>query len=160
MIIKDNIIKEEDADYIESFLTGVNFAWYLNLITPPKNIKDHQMTHIFFDDNRITSDFFYILNPILDYLNPKAIVRIKANLNHKENGINIHGYHTDFNYKNLKTAVYYVNTNNGFTIFKKDGKKILSQKNKIVIFDSNEEHSGTNCTDKPFRLAINFNYYT
>jgi len=159
MIIKDNIIKEEDADYIESFLTGVNFAWYLNLITPPKNIKDHQMTHIFFDDNRITSDFFYILNPILDYLNPKAIVRIKANLNHKENDINIHGYHTDFNYENLKTAIYYVNTNNGFTIFKKDGKKILSQKNKIVIFDSNEQHSGTSCIDKPFRLAINFNYY-
>ena len=96
---------------------------------------------------------------ILDYLNTKAIVRIKANLNHKENDINIHGYHTDFNYENLKTAIYYVNTNNGFTIFKKDGKKILSQKNKIVIFDSNEQHSGTSCIDKPFRLAINFNYY-
>ena len=160
MIIKDNILKKEDADYIESFLTGTHFSWYLNKIVPPENIKDHQMTHIFFDNNRITSDFFNILNPILNYLNPKAIVRIKANLNHKENDINIHGYHTDFNYENLKTAIYYVNTNNGFTIFKKDGKKILSQKNKIVIFDSNEEHSGTNCTDKPFRLAINFNYYT
>jgi len=159
MIVKDNIIKEEDADYIESFFTNFNFPYYLNSIVPPKNVKDYQMTHIFFDDNKITSDFFNILKPILNYLKPKALVRIKTNLIHKSEKLNIHGYHIDYNYKNLKTAVYYVNTNNGFTIFKKDNKKVNSKKNRIVMFDCNKEHSGTNCTDKPFRIAINFNYY-
>tara|TARA_S200000501_G_C20852990_1_gene756516 strand:+ start:1483 stop:1965 length:483 start_codon:yes stop_codon:yes gene_type:complete len=159
MIVKDNILKKEDADYIESFLSGFYFPYYINQIVPPKNVKDYQMTHIFFDDNTIKSDFFNILKPILNYLKPKALVRIKTNLIYKSNTINIHGYHTDYNYKNLKTAIYYVNTNNGFTIFKKDSNKIISEKNKILIFDSSEEHSGTNCTDKPFRIAINFNYY-
>lgn len=159
MIIKDNIIKKEDADYIESIFSGFYFPYFINQIVPPENVKDYQMTHIFFDENKVTSDFFNILKPILDYLKPKALVRIKANLNHQQENINIHGYHVDFDYKNLKTAVYYVNTNNGFTIFKKDSKKIISKKNKILIFDSEEEHSGTNCTDQPFRITINFNYY-
>ena len=159
MIIKDNIIKEEDADYIESIFSGFYFPYFINQIVPPKNVKDYQMTHIFFDENKVTSDFFNILKPILDYLKPKALVRIKTNLNHQQENINIHGYHIDYNYKNLKTAVYYVNTNNGFTIFKKDNKKVNSKKNRIVIFNSDEQHSGTNCTDKPFRITINFNYY-
>lgn len=159
MIVKDNIIKEKDADYIESVFTNFNFPYYLNSIVFPQDKKDYQMTHIFFDENRITSDYFNILNPILNYLKPKALVRIKTNLIHKSEKLNIHGYHIDYNYKNLKTAVYYVNTNNGFTIFKKNNKKVNSKKNRIVMFDCNKEHSGTNCTDKPFRIAINFNYY-
>ena len=159
MIVKDNIIKEEDADYIESIFSGFYFPYFINQIVPPENTKDYQMTHIFYDNNKVTSDFFNILKPILDYLKPKALVRIKANLNHQQENINIHGYHVDYKYENLKTAVYYVNTNNGFTIFKKDNKKIISQKNKILVFDSNKEHSGTNCTDKPFRITLNFNYY-
>jgi len=159
MIVKDNIIKKEDADYIESIFSGFYFPYFINQIVPPENTKDYQMTHIFYDNNKVTSDFFNILKPILDYIKPKALVRIKANLNHQQDNINIHGFHKDFDYKNLKTAVYYVNTNNGFTIFKNNKKKVISKKNKILIFDSIEEHSGTNCTDKPFRITINFNYY-
>tara|TARA_Y100000592_G_scaffold56378_1_gene88559 strand:- start:883 stop:1365 length:483 start_codon:yes stop_codon:yes gene_type:complete len=159
MIVKDNIIKEEDANYIESFFTNFTFPYYLNPIVYPQDTEDYQMTHIFFDDYKVTSDFFNILNPILDYLKPKALVRIKTNLIYKSEKLNIHGYHIDYNYKNLKTAVYYVNTNDGFTIFQKDNKKVNSKKNRIVIFDSDNKHSGTNCTDKPFRIAINFNYY-
>lgn len=159
MIVKDNIIKKEDADYIESIFSGFYFPYFINQIVPPENTKDYQMTHIFYDNNKVTSDFFNILKPILDYIKPKALVRIKANLNHQQDNINIHGFHKDFDYKNLKTAVYYVNTNNGFTIFKNNEKKVISKKNKILIFDSIKEHSGTNCTDKPFRITINFNYY-
>jgi shikimate 5-dehydrogenase len=95
--IKDNILKEEDADYIESVFKNNHFPYYLNPIVFDSNKKDYQMTHIFFDDNKITSDFFNILKPILNYLKPKALVRIKTNLIHKSNEIEIHGYHTDYN---------------------------------------------------------------
>jgi len=125
MIVKDNIIKKEDADYIESIFSGFYFPYFINQIVPPENTKDYQMTHIFYDNNKVTSDFFNMLKPILDYIKPKALVRIKANLNHQQDNINIHGFHKDFDYKNLKTAVYYVNTNNGFTIFKIMKKKSL-----------------------------------
>ena len=56
-----------------------------------------------------------------------------------------------------KTAIFYVNTNNGWTEFKKGGK-VKSVANRIVIFDSNLEHQGVTCTDKKRRVVINFNY--
>jgi len=38
--------------------------------------------------------------------------------------------------------------------------KLDSLKNRIVIFDSNLEHTGTSCTNQFGRLVINFNYFT
>ena len=62
------------------------------------------------------------------------------------------------NNKKLKTAIYYVNTNNGYTKFKKNNKKIISEKNKLIIFDNDLEHTGSTCTDDRLRVVINFNY--
>jgi hypothetical protein len=50
-----------------------------------------------------------------------------------------------------------MNTNNGKTIFK-NGKQINSIENRIVIFDSNLQHTGTSHTDTKRRVLINFNY--
>ena len=50
-----------------------------------------------------------------------------------------------------------MNTNNGYTRFKKS--KVRSEENKMVIFNSKEEHTGSSCTDQEFRVVINFNYY-
>jgi hypothetical protein len=57
-----------------------------------------------------------------------------------------------------KTAIFYLNTNDGYTIFEKDGEKIDSLENRMLIFDSSERHSGTNCTDQKYRAVINFNF--
>ena len=56
------------------------------------------------------------------------------------------------------TAVFYVNTNNGYTIFE-SGEKVSSVENRMVIFDSNILHTGTTCTDERVRCVLNFNYY-
>ena len=55
------------------------------------------------------------------------------------------------------TAILYINTNNGWTRFKK-GARVKSIANRIVIFDSNLEHSGVTCTDEKRRVVMNFNY--
>ena len=60
-------------------------------------------------------------------------------------------------YQHTKTAVFYINTNNGWTEFKKGGK-VKSVANRIVIFDSKLEHSGVTCTDENKRVVMNFNY--
>ena len=67
-------------------------------------------------------------------------------------------WHSDFTNATSKdkVAVYYVNTNNGYTIFK--NKKIKSEKNKIVIFDGNTKHKVKYQTDKDTRMVINCNY--
>ena len=89
--------------------------------------------------------------------------RIKLNLNHKTFFHRKSGFHTDQRKiserlsQHQNTAVFYVNTNNGWTEFK-NGDKVKSVSNRIVIFDSNLEHSGNACTDQKTRILINFNY--
>ena len=56
-----------------------------------------------------------------------------------------------------KTAIFYVNTNNGWTEFKKGGK-VKSVANRIVIFDSQLYHQGYTCTDQKRRVVMNFNW--
>ena len=58
---------------------------------------------------------------------------------------------------NVTTAILYINTNNGYTKFKKGGK-VKSVANRVVIFDSNLEHMGYACTNEKRRIVVNFNY--
>jgi hypothetical protein len=58
-----------------------------------------------------------------------------------------------------KTAIYYVNTNNGYTLI--DSKKRIKvgcEANKILIFNSNIEHAMVSQTDTSRRVVINLNY--
>ena len=68
-------------------------------------------------------------------------------------------YLEDIDYKNIYTAILYINTNNGWTKFK-GGGKIKCVENRIVIFDSNIQHAGFTCTDKKRKVVVNFNYGT
>ena len=56
------------------------------------------------------------------------------------------------------TAIYYVNTNDGYTEFE-NGERVDSVENRLVIFDATMKHTGTTSTDTKFRSVINFNYY-
>ena len=55
--------------------------------------------------------------------------------------------------------ILYLNTNNGYTKFE-DGTKVISEENKLIIFDAGQKHSGTtNSCDAPYRLVFNLNYF-
>jgi hypothetical protein len=99
-----------------------------------------------------------MIEPILAVVNPSAIMRIKANLTVATDRIIEYPFHVDI--KNFKgtTAVFYVNNNDGYTIFK-DGSVVESKENRLVIFNSEILHAGTTCTDAKIRCVINFNYY-
>ena len=56
-----------------------------------------------------------------------------------------------------KTAIFYINTNDGWTEFE-NGDKVESVENRIVIFDSQTKHTGTTCTNAKVRVLINLNY--
>ena len=155
-IINDYLNKEEFIN-IKNLLINNNFPWYLNEILDKKVEEEFQFTHTFYDNFVIKSDYFNYLNNILSILKPKALIRIKANLLIKTNEIIEHGYHVDTEAKTSKTAIFYINTNDGYTKFK-NGELIKSEENKLIIFDSDQEHTGTTCTDKLFRMVINFVY--
>ena len=61
--------------------------------------------------------------------------------------------------KQWTVSIFYVNTNDGFTVFE-DGTKVESVANRMLTFPTNMKHSGTACTDQKYRIIINFNYYT
>lgn len=91
------------------------------------------------------------------------LIKFKANITFKGEKIEEHGMHCDLpdiediEHLNPKTAIYYLNTCDGYTSFE-NGKKINSVANRYIEFDAKLMHSGTNTTDKLFRAVVNLNY--
>jgi hypothetical protein len=168
--IIDNILSEELSEKIKNDLISSIFPWYYNtgvvdgeqenyLVCPQLSLYNYQFTHVFYHDYGPQSPYLPNLKCIIDYLNPRAILRIKANLNPRTEVKHTFDYHVDFpgSYNDTKTAIYYVNSNDGVTILE-DGTEIESIENRIVIFDQKILHTGTTCTDQKVRCVINFNY--
>ena len=162
--IIDNALARSDHYLIEHTLLGTALKWdYLPFVTyQNKDIVDerHNFTfaHDFYSDYAPRSEHFDVLRPVLKKLNAGAIMRIKANLHPiTDSHVKFH-LHTDANGSGCKTALYYVNDNNGYTVFE-DGTQIESKANRLVIFDEHILHAGVTCTDQKVRCVINFNFY-
>ena len=59
---------------------------------------------------------------------------------------------------NQKTGIFYVNTNNGKTVFE-DGEQITSIANRLIVFPACKIHAGTTHTDVNYRCVINLNWF-
>tara|TARA_R100000773_G_C4203507_1_gene105124 strand:- start:115 stop:600 length:486 start_codon:yes stop_codon:yes gene_type:complete len=157
--IIDNYLNKDDHSLLKTIMESDNFPWFFNDFKIRKGenkLFSYQFVHIFYINDNINSDYFKRLEPLLKKIDYKSLIRIKANLNPISNELIKFDKHTDQNFK-CKSAIYYVNNNNGFTII--DGKKIESKKNRIVFFDSQTKHYGTNSTNCNNRMVINFNYF-
>jgi hypothetical protein len=154
-----NFLKKEDFNTLKNNLMSFTFPWYMNKVVDLKS-NQYQLTHLFYRDSTINSEFYNLVRPIINIIKPISIIRIKANLLFKTEKIVEHGFHTDVeDSKNfIKTGILYINKNNGYTKFKKDNSKILSEENKFVYFDSSYLHTGSSCTDEELRIVINFNF--
>ena len=159
MEIKDNFLDKETFNNIQSLMMHNDFDWYYSpVITDEKlNRKEFQFNHIFYVKGSPKKSYS-VVDPIIKKINPFCLVRIKANLLTITNEIIQYDFHKDFDKQNLTTAIFYVNTCNGYTLFK-DGTKIESVANRLVSFDSSLEHTGTSCTDENIRVVINLNYF-
>ena len=114
------------------------------------------------------SPFWSDIIPVVAELNKITLIggfrRVKANLQVAQKD-NLYGsFHHDFTEKgivdeNLFIAIYYVNTNNGFTEFE-DGTKIDSIADRLVIFKNDIKHRGVSQTNTKQRIVINFNFYS
>lgn len=160
----DNCLSQEDFLRIHDTLTSQDFPWFfLNNKVGELYGNDHlhntQFTHMFYSEFRPKSSFAGIIEPVLEILNPKAIVKIKSNMTMPTEHKIVFPMHVDVeNFIGGTTAIYYVNTNNGYTEFN-NGEIVESISNRLVIFDSTLMHTGTTSTDTKFRSVINFNYY-
>lgn len=138
MEIIDNAISEIDLKTIQDLLLGTACPWYFNPYTIDENtarddMNDFQLCHNFYVNAKrygyVSSDHFKVIEPILDKLETRTLIRIKANLNTiAPKKDMIAGWHCDYDLQPdekgiIKTAIFYVNTNNGYTIFKKVKRK-------------------------------------
>ena len=154
----DNYLKLDEHLDLKSIMESDEFSWFYN---PEKVIGDRglfksQFVHIFYKDNIVNSKFFNYLNPIIKKLKTLSLIHIKANLNPISHKLIKFGKHADQSFK-CKAALYYLNDNNGYTMIGKN--KVESKSNRIVLFDANQDHYGTNSTNCNNRIVINFNYF-
>ena len=121
-----------------------------------KENKNAYFSHLIFD-KKINSSLFETIMPILDFINYKALIRIKLNLYPRSEKLIIHRPHKDYEYKH-KGAIFYFNTNNGKTILE-NKVQIDSKENRILLFDPSKFHQSTNTTNTKARINMNINYF-
>ena len=162
--IIDNFLPYDQFKLAQSLIMDYGFPWMWNDSVTNEvgysNPKEFQFVHLFYDPlSGVTTEFpdwMDIIKPYGDRFNPISLMRIKANLNVATKEHIERDFHIDFNVPSI-TAIAYMNTNNGYTLFE-DGTKVESVENRVLVFDSQLRHAGVPCTDEKRRVVINFNF--
>lgn len=159
--VVDNFLPEEEYKKIFDVIKDTGFEWHLaDKITIEQNEKDifFYLSHVFYNQTSLyQSTFFPLIFPLLKKIDPKALIRVKANLYLNQGlGVVEHAEHTDYPFTH-KGALYSLNTCDGYTKIGKE--KIPSVANRIVFFDPSILHCSTSCSDTKTRMNININYF-
>ena len=163
--IIDNAIPNRDFLNIQN-LTVWNsaFPWYLckEITVGETKSAGFYSTHMFYNiregqllDPSI-SNYCEALQPIIEILEPKAIIRIKGNFYPQTTTLIEHEPHVDLDFLH-KGAIFSLNSCDGFTRLD-DGTKIDSVENRLLLLDPTKLHNSTTCTTQLGRFNINFNY--
>ncbi len=168
--IIDDYLDAEIHDQLYNYWTG-NYdqgdianscAWIFNPGINYPGDGHSQYIHLIYSKHHIISNAYNLIEPIVDKEDMSAIVRIKANAITQTEELVVFdsAFHCDFgpHADDMMTGIYYVNTNDGYTLFE-DGTKVESVANRFVKFPATLMHTGTSCTDDYRRIVINFNYY-
>ena len=155
--IIDNFLAEEEFKSIQYLMISNGFNWFYSNGRVDVGDGDFNMVHMFYQpDVGENSQHINIWNNFMDKVEAKKCKRIKANLTFRTSEPEPSSYHTD--YEDMKTAIFYINTNNGYTEFE-NGVRVNSVANRVCIFDSNLNHRGVTHTEgDQQRIVVNFNY--
>ena len=156
----DNFLEEDYFDSLVSLFEGKKIPWYFQREVNPNHdvAKDNlfYMTHMFYIDNVPKSPHYDTLVPLLEKLGARGLLRVKANFYPNTEILHEHPMHTDYKFCH-SAAILSLNTCDGYTKLK-DGTRIDSVTNRILLFDASEEHCSTTTTNIPARINININY--
>ena len=154
MEVIDNFLPEEEFKEIHSLMTGHMFPWFfLDSMVEPDD-GSFQFMHMFFLGSN--SENLDMWDTFMKQVGAEKCERIKANLTLRTSKPYESLFHND--YDDMKTAIFYVNTNNGYTEFK-NGVIVNSVANRVCLFDSNLQHRGVTHTEGDYqRIVVNFNY--
>ena len=152
--VEHDVLDKESLYRIQQTLYSDRFMW-IEAQTNKQSTNSYYV-HEFRDVNGIVSPYDFLIHPLLNILQPKAIIRVKANKYLQTPTLEEHEYHQDYPYKH-KAAIFYVNTNDGQTQF--TTARVASIENSMLYLDASTQHRSTSTTDAPYRININFNYF-
>ena len=159
----DNFLPKEYFDELKKIVMSAGVPWYWT----KKINKFHKegegdlssyFTHALFNIrlDYIFSTYYHHFNQFYNYLNMKALIRMKLNLYPRTGTIEVHAPHIDYDYDH-KGCIFSFNTCDGYTKLE-DGTKIQSVENRALLFNPGIEHSSTSTTNAKGRVNININY--
>jgi len=174
--IIDNALDSEEFEEIEEVLMSHQFPWFWNEVVayePADNSYEKTIaaldrtynnvdrnkcyyTHLFYNNHVPISEAFNLIRPLIELLNPRSLMRAKANSYTGTKELIHHDNHIDFPFEH-KGAILYLNTNDGLTVLE-DGMKVDSVANRLLLFDASKPHHSTTCTDQKRRVNINVNF--
>jgi len=159
----ENVLDLDLSNNIKKIMSSNDFPWYyLPCISDEDDDARFHFTHMLSYREEHSKWYEYMTVPILTFITQKnnlkriEVTRVKANLFVKEKENLASKKHVDEHFPH-KVALYYVNTNDGYTLL--DEKiKIPSIQNNLLIMDGSIPHSAVSQTDTKIRLGININY--
>ena len=157
----DNFLDKEYFDSLVTFFFDDQMPWRMITDFVEKNEIQNKlflMWHEIYSSWMPRSPAFDKIFPLLKKLEANHLLRIKANLYPSSEILQEHIMHVDFDYSHC-TALFSLNTCDGYTKLK-DGTKINSVANRVLLFDASEEHCSTTTTNDLARFNININYLT
>ncbi len=165
--IHDDFLPKGAFENLTSFLTSTKVPWSFHpcKVSRKESTDSLQFVHMFYEvylPPKLRPPVCNDLHPLgnlIHTLKPAIVLKIKANLTPRTAQPDKTDFHTDFDGSiPCKTAIYYLNTNNGYTEFE-DGTMIESIANRLVVFDNGQRHRGVSCTDEKSRYVLNLNYF-
>ena len=164
--IFNNFLDQEVFLEIKKFIMSPRCQWrYVNYIAHKDgrdNDKDGYFVHSFkdchpqtFEDRYPESPYFPLISKILDKIKYQNILRIRSSFYPRRDVQKPDPFHIDYDFPH-KVCIFYVNTNNGYTMFE-NGEKIPSVENQLATFDGSEKHCSVVQTDTSARYIVNIN---
>ena len=164
MNVYDDFLPQKEAGAIHSYIMGSHFPWFYSSEDPSCKYE-----HVFYSakgenpepNEEIAAGTCLILDPLMAALKVSKPFVVKAISIANTDSIIQQEYTTS----TRKTAIYYVNTNDGIleiadsnTSYSPENIKIESLANSIAVLDKGIKYRGSTCTDKGRRVFIRIEY--
>lgn len=158
--IIDNFLPRSELKKLKNSIESYNFPWNFveHKVDFNDDLKKHcSFEHIIYDYNVPISPAFDELHPILNKLDFRSLLKIKASMKLINDSTIQSKPIIDHPFPHL-TAIFYLNNADGYTTILENDLEIESVENRILIFESSP-YTETNCTTSHRKTSITFNYF-
>jgi len=179
MKIIDNFLTPSYADAIEERLQSIDQPWFFSGSSSGKNIGNQSLLQYGFsflicsklDCGWIENSLTMLLRPFIfqvqDTVGAKEVLRCRVDMTVANGEKVLHPPHIDIEGQKNTTTIYYVSDSDGETVVyneKEECKEytvmetVMPKKNRLIIFDGEQYHTGHSPMKYKNRILINSNF--